>query len=335
MPAVCPPAGADAGSAPGVLSIRCRLGEMRTTRARPPLVLIVDDHEWSRRSLEGMLAPNGFATMRAYTGKKGLARARAHLPDVLCLSFDLPDMDSLELCHTLRSDPLIGTRTPIVMTSIERVTRNRRLAAHRAGAWHVLTFPVDAEELVLRTATLLRAKFEGDRLRDAGLMDAATGLYNPDGLEERVRELGACAARRDDALACITVAPSVGGAESDAARTAIADTVARALKAVARVSDVVGRLGTSEFAVLAAGTSAEGAVRLAERIAAAVQSALAAERHLAPIEVRAGFDAVANVRETPARARELLLNANAALRRAQTSQGPWLRAFEAAPPADV
>ena len=43
---------------------------------RPPLVLIVSNQEWSSRSLETILAPNGYAVLRAYTGASAMARAR-------------------------------------------------------------------------------------------------------------------------------------------------------------------------------------------------------------------------------------------------------------------
>ena len=49
---------------------------VRGVLARPPVVLIVDDQEWSTRSLESVLAPDGYAVMRAYTATAGLERAR-------------------------------------------------------------------------------------------------------------------------------------------------------------------------------------------------------------------------------------------------------------------
>src|SRR5262245_57140608 len=36
----------------------------------PPLVLVANDQEWSTRSLESVLGPRGFATVRAFTGKQ-------------------------------------------------------------------------------------------------------------------------------------------------------------------------------------------------------------------------------------------------------------------------
>src|SRR5207249_5231681 len=50
---------------------------------RPPLVLIVSNQEWSSRSLETILAPNGYAVLRAYTAASAMARARGAQPDII------------------------------------------------------------------------------------------------------------------------------------------------------------------------------------------------------------------------------------------------------------
>src|SRR4051812_17285291 len=44
----------------------------RDKASRPPLVLIANDQEWSARSLESILGPNGYAVVRAYTGQQAL-----------------------------------------------------------------------------------------------------------------------------------------------------------------------------------------------------------------------------------------------------------------------
>ncbi len=70
-----------------------------------PLVLIANDQEWSARSLESILAPNGYAVVRAYTGHQALERVRTSEPDLIILDAQMPDMHGFEVCRTLRSDP--------------------------------------------------------------------------------------------------------------------------------------------------------------------------------------------------------------------------------------
>ena len=82
-----------------------------------PLVLIANDQEWSARSLESILGPNGYAVVRAYTGQQALERARTSQPDLIILDAQMPDMHGFEVCRALRSDPRFSATTPIVITT--------------------------------------------------------------------------------------------------------------------------------------------------------------------------------------------------------------------------
>ncbi len=301
----------------------------RLSDARPPLVLIIDDHEWSTRSLESILAPSGYAVMRAYTGAKGLERAQAEQPDLLVVDASLPDGDGLTLCRSLRDDPVLG-RTPIIVTAVEHPTRQQRLEAMRAGAWDFLAHPFDPEEMLLRLGTYVRAKVETDRMKDDCLVDELTGLYNQRGLERRARELGSQAFRAHGSLACVVFAPDLQGNEpEDVVRQAVHQ-LGRAFRNFGRISDAIGRWGKTEFAIVAPETDATGAVKLAERLGAAIKTMPGANGHDAtPMRLRAGYDAVTNVREAPLGALDLLGHAAAALRRSRgDGNGQWIAPFE-------
>jgi diguanylate cyclase (GGDEF)-like protein len=296
-------------------------------QTRPPVVLIIDDQEWSTRSLESVLAPNGYAVMRAYTAKTGIERATAQPPDLIFVSSNLPDADGVDLCRSLRESVEVSSTIPILITSPERPVREQRLAALEAGAWDFVSYPLDAQELLLRLDAFVRAKFESDRARERCLIDEPTGLYNLRGLEQRAHELRSLAYRDRQALACIVIAPdfSAGKASPDAEpdERAIEDAVLRlgmALKDLGRVSDAIGRLGQSEFAILAPSTDKDGAVKLVERLAQAMRKwEQESERPANDMQLRAGYDAVGNVRETPVEARDLLLHATIALRKSKSN----------------
>jgi diguanylate cyclase (GGDEF)-like protein len=291
-------------------------------------VLIVDDQEWSTRSLESILAPSGFAVMRSYTARNGLERARAHAPDIVIVDADLPDGSGFDLCRALRGDSRLGERTPILLSCPERLSRQQRLDAFRAGAWDIIGYPVDAEELVFRLEAYAKAKFEFDRHQDAGLIDEPTGFYNLKGLQRRADELSAWAYRAGAALACVVFSPMTSAQDVQDATSDLIRAVSHALKAAGRQSDVIGRLGQNEFAVLAPNTDSEGAVKLAERLAEVIRSGSEGEAG-ARVQLRAGYDAVANARETPASAKDLLRHATIALRKTRANgDREWMHAFE-------
>ncbi len=304
---------------------------VRGVLARPPVVLIVDDQEWSTRSLESVLAPDGYAVMRAYTATAGLERARVQPPDLVFVSNGLPDSEGIGLCAALVEDGVVSPATPVLMTSPDPPTREQRLTALHAGAWDFISYPIDAQELLLRLGAFVRAKFEADRARDLCLLDEPTGLYNFRGLEQRAQEIRSQAYRERTAVACLVIAPVLptggdagAGPQDDATAAAAIERLGRALRQAGRISDAIGRLGQSEFAIVAPRTDGSGAAKLAQRLAEAIRAATGA-----PLELRAGYDAVLNVREEPVEARNLMAHATMALRRAKANgdQG-WIHEYE-------
>ena len=133
--------------------------------SRPPLVLVANDQEWSARSLESILGPNGYAVLRAYTGRQTIDLARSARPDVIILDLRLPDIDGLDVCRTLREDARLPVHTPIIVTNSGPSDRAQVLAAYKAGAWEYCSQPYDGELLLLKLESFVRAKLELDRVR--------------------------------------------------------------------------------------------------------------------------------------------------------------------------
>jgi PleD family two-component response regulator len=302
-----------------------------------PLVLIANDQEWSARSLESILGPSGYSVVRAYTGQQALERARTSQPDIIILDAQMPDMHGFEVCRALRSDPRFSATTPIVITTSGPSGRTQRLEAYRCGAWEFLGQPLDGEALLLKLGTFLQSKQQVDILREENLLDSGTGLYNMRGLSRRAREIGADALRRREALACVVFAPETEPDADDEAPDEellrMSDQVGAVFRQSGRVSDAIGRLGPTEFAVIAPATGPDGAVRLVNRLGGAVEATRipvrGGERAL---RVKAGYCAVPDFAESSIDAVELLLRATTALRDLRRGgDGERVRAFEQVP----
>lgn len=306
----------------------------RDKAASPPVVLIANDQEWSARSLESILGPNGYVVTRTYTGQQTLDRARTAQPDLIILDAQMSDMHGFDVCRTLRDDPRFSATTPIIITTSGPSGRTQRLEAYRAGAWEFLGQPVDGEALLLKVRTFIQSKIEVDLLRDESLVDQATGLYNMRGLSRRAREIGSDAHRRHDPLACVVISPEANGTalieptEEESRR--VAEQVGTLFRQAGRSSDAIGRLGLAEFAVIAPATDATGAVRMVERLSGVLEAAAVPARDGdRQIKVRAGYCAVPDFAESSVDAIELLLRATTALRDLRkTGGGERMRAFE-------
>jgi two-component system, cell cycle response regulator DivK len=67
-----------------------------------PTVLIVDDNEKNRKLAQSVLSAAGFRTLEAATGAEAVAMAVEHVPDVVLMDLQLPDMTGTEAARELR-----------------------------------------------------------------------------------------------------------------------------------------------------------------------------------------------------------------------------------------
>lgn len=206
--------------------------------------------------------------LRAYTARQALERAAGSNIDAVFIDRRLSDMAGTALCQTLLEKEIIARSAPVMLVSAGAATREDRLEALQAGAWELVSQPLDAEELLLRVDRFIRAKLEVDRAADEALIDGATGLYSWHGVARRIRELAAAAERFGRPLACVVFAPDGEEGTSGAEDRAFLSAAAGRLRQATRRSDVLGRIGPREFAIIAPDTSPEGARVLADRLRA-------------------------------------------------------------------
>lgn len=273
---------------------------------RPAVVLIANDQEWSARSLDSILSPQGFAVIRAYTGQQAIDRALASRPDLVILDAQLPDIHGMDVCRQLRADPRVGHLTPIVITTAGPSGRVQRLAAYAAGAWEFLGQPLDGEALLARLGTFLSIKREADLLHQAALVDATSGLYTLHGLARRMEEIGSDAVRHGRPLACI----ALGIGRTPPSPGIMPVRLGQLLKEQGRTSDAIAHLGDGEFLVVAPDTGGPAVQKLVNRIEAAVKREMADSAG----ELLVGYSVVEDVRVAEVEPAILLDRATTALR---------------------
>jgi CheY-like chemotaxis protein len=84
-------------------------------RFMPCRILLVDDNSDFRRAARQLLERHGFIVVaEAETGVSGIERAQEHLPDLVLLDVQLPDLDGFEVAERLS-----GLEVPIdvILTS--------------------------------------------------------------------------------------------------------------------------------------------------------------------------------------------------------------------------
>lgn len=292
---------------------------------RPPLVLVATHSEWAGRAIQSILRADDYAVVRAGSGRHALSLARTMEPDAIILDYGLPNLGGLEVCHLLHDDQRLRT-TPVLVTSIEAVTRSERMAAHAAGAWGCFGAPLDGELMLTQLRNLMRARRACTQWIAESLVDQRTGLYSVCGLRRRLSEMAGEARRSRASLACILFCPDeAAGERAERSPRAVSERMivelSRLLRREARCSDVLGRPGRTELAVVAPTTTEPGALRLIARYRHAAESApLDVDGVPRPLQLRAGY-AAADFAVCRLEGNDLLLQAAAALRGARAS-GP-------------
>jgi two-component system response regulator PrrA len=126
----------------------------------PPDVLVVDDDQDVRASLERGLRLSGFTVRTAADGEMALDIVRQDAPACLVLDVNMPGIDGVEVVRRLRAT---GVDVPVCMLSA-RGTVGDRVAGLEAGADDYLVKPFALEELVARLRALLRRTTDSDRV---------------------------------------------------------------------------------------------------------------------------------------------------------------------------
>ncbi|HLF48643.1 MAG TPA: response regulator transcription factor [Methylomirabilota bacterium] len=117
-----------------------------------PRILIVDDEPEMVRGLEDNLRFEGYQTLSAADGRRGLALALSDAPDLLLLDIMMPGMSGWDVCRELRQK---GLDIPVIMLTARGEEVDRVLGLE-LGADDYVTKPFSLRELLARIRAVLR-----------------------------------------------------------------------------------------------------------------------------------------------------------------------------------
>ncbi len=127
-------------------------------------ILVIDDSEHVSRMLAQTVLPElGYRAAIALTGKSGLERLRARLPDLILLDLQLPDMNGLDFLRILTQE---GIDVPVILMTAHG-SEMIAVEAFRLGARNYLIKPFsdsEAREVIDQALRERRLQRERDRL---------------------------------------------------------------------------------------------------------------------------------------------------------------------------
>ena len=129
-------------------------------------ILVIDDEQEIRESLEQLLKLEGYKADSASTGDEGLKRIDDGVFDLVLLDINLPDRNGLDLLqHIKRDSPEVGV---IMITAYD--SSQMAFQASKQGAESYITKPWDNDKLLLEVRNALdksRLQLENYQLRRA------------------------------------------------------------------------------------------------------------------------------------------------------------------------
>ncbi len=149
-------------------------------------ILVVDDEKKLVTILKGYLEQAGFAVATAYDGQQALTVFRHEKPALVLLDLNLPQIDGLDVCRTMRKE----SNVPVIMVTA-RVEEADRLIGLELGADDYIVKPFSPREVVARVRAVLR-RAEGEPVRaetrNAGDLTLDLGKHSAR-LKDRTLEL--------------------------------------------------------------------------------------------------------------------------------------------------
>jgi diguanylate cyclase (GGDEF)-like protein len=186
-------------------------------------------------------------------------------PDLILMDVNMPRCSGIELAAVLRQGRG-HVQVPIIFLTADKTSASQ-LRAIEAGGDDYLTKPVD-KRLLLAS---VRARAKRARLLTSLITsDSMTGLRNHSSIMEALATELSRARRQGTPMAFAMIDIDHFKAVNDTYGHWVGDTVIKSLSQILRQrlrrTDVIGRYGGEEFAVILPDANAEGAAQLIDRI---------------------------------------------------------------------
>jgi putative two-component system response regulator len=128
-------------------------------------ILVADDSGLNRELLCDILTGEGYRVTCTENGDQALRVIREREIDLALLDVIMPGKSGFEVCQAIKSEPDTRFIPVVLVTGLTSV--EERIRGIRAGADDFLSKPVNTQELLARTRSLLRLKEYTDELENA------------------------------------------------------------------------------------------------------------------------------------------------------------------------
>jgi len=120
-----------------------------------PTILIAEDNEEMRETLEQLFNFYKFSVVTAENGKLAVQKAQNEKPDVILLDAHMPVMDGFTACKKIKGNKKTQ-EIPVVFLSAKFIDADNKITGLELGADDYLLKPFNSKELVTRINAILQ-----------------------------------------------------------------------------------------------------------------------------------------------------------------------------------
>jgi diguanylate cyclase (GGDEF)-like protein len=261
------------------------------TGAPPSTVLLLDADPERGARVASTLEDANIRVVRSPLAKPVQELLDREVPDLLAVATKLADADGVSVVRMVRQDPRFHLLPSIVIGAADP---SEQIEALRAGADDYLP---DSATPELMLQTIITRAERGRRLREMLHRDELTGLLNHGALMAELEYAVEYGRRHGGPLAFVVFDLDRFGEVHERFGQVVGDQillhVANIFRSSVRASDVIGRYGGEEFAMILRGAGASGAAVLASKLRKVLgeQAATTAEGVIIPLNVSIGWAA--------------------------------------------
>ncbi|MGM0422569.1 MAG: response regulator [Pseudomonadota bacterium] len=109
-------------------------------------VLIVEDNELNMKLFEDLLEAHGYETVQTNDGRKVMDMAREHMPDLIIMDIQLPEISGLDVTEMLKKDDALKAIPVIAVTAFAMKGDEEKI--RQRGCEDYIAKPISVTEFI-------------------------------------------------------------------------------------------------------------------------------------------------------------------------------------------
>ena len=114
--------------------------------AKPKTVLVVEDNELNMKLFNDLLEAHGYKVIQTRDGLSALDLARKHMPDLILMDIQLPEVSGLEVTKWLKDDAELKAIPVVAVTAFAMKGDEERIRAGGCEAY--LSKPISVGKFI-------------------------------------------------------------------------------------------------------------------------------------------------------------------------------------------